>query len=669
MRVPLSHRVPLRAYFKYVKNELNLWIPGASAPLCESKLFYQWQSQKGSTSVAIVKTEGNDILGQAFRLQSLSWNLSTRFVDMGRGELIEKGNRPQVDNQWTAITNILLDMHMKFTVTERAQSTFDSTVNEEKDCQQKGEILADVQQVCSILEQGSFCNVEDMLGLVLVKVTPDLVCQVLEKSLKFEKAVVKTALRFFDWAARQPGYKHTSNAFGMMVEILAQRTDFDAMWIVIENMRKEGCLLTSKTVAIVIASLGKAGLVESAARVFNQMETLGCKRDTAAYNAIICVYSKAGRIKIVQDLYAQMLSAGCPSDTATHNILIDGFCRVGELSRAQEVFHNMLEHGCVPDVYTYNTFLDNLLRADDRDGALKLLEDMEIRGCAPNSVSFTCVVHRLCKANQLIEAWKLWKEMVKLGSSCTPTCNVLLQAFCKACLVDDACLFLIDMRKHEMACNLITYNIVLHSLCRAKRMYEAECLFSMMLDDGCNPDVATYTSMINGFCQAGMLLDAYNLWISMAIKHLDTYTVLIHGLCKAGEVKEASNLIEEMIENNVFPDLHTFEMVALALNKAGRPDMVIKLHTKTNEYLRIDINVQEHGQIFWFLQTLPSSEPNLNEAAQGKMIMSCLLACTQGQAEMEGLNTLQNHEQQTEAQLKVLQTPLEEVISKTVHRP
>ncbi|CAA0838038.1 Unknown protein [Striga hermonthica] len=64
------------------------------------------------------------------------------------------------------------------------------------------------------------------------------------------------------------------------------------------------------------------------------------------------------------------------------------------------------------------------------------------------------------------------------------------------------------------------------------------------------PDVSTYTTMIRGFCQTGMIGDAEKLFDEMTVgKNSIAYNVMLDGLCKKGLVEKARKVLDRMAQD------------------------------------------------------------------------------------------------------------------------
>ncbi|CDY44766.1 BnaC02g01210D [Brassica napus] len=103
---------------------------------------------------------------------------------------------------------------------------------------------------------------------------------------------------------------------------------------------------------------------------------------------------------------------------------------------------------------------------------------------------------------------------------------------------------------------------MIKALCKARRATEADSLFNEMVSKGLKPSVATYNSMVDGWCKEGEIDLAMSCVARMYEDEKDpdvvTYTSLIHGLCASGRPGEAVSRWNEMKGRGCCPNEITF---------------------------------------------------------------------------------------------------------------
>ncbi|KAJ4838898.1 hypothetical protein Tsubulata_006760, partial [Turnera subulata] len=121
--------------------------------------------------------------------------------------------------------------------------------------------------------------------------------------------------------------------------------------------------------------------------------------------------------------------------------------------------------------------------------------------------------------------------------------------------------------------NVNTYNTVVNGMCKIGKTKVAVGLLRRMEKVGCHPDVPTYSTVIDGLCKDGQVAEALHLFSEMTNKGISptavTYDSLIHGLCNSGQWNQASTLLSEMLALSIGPTVFTVGILVDALCKEG----------------------------------------------------------------------------------------------------
>ncbi|RYQ97243.1 hypothetical protein Ahy_B08g093271 [Arachis hypogaea] len=114
--------------------------------------------------------------------------------------------------------------------------------------------------------------------------------------------------------------------------------------------------------------------------------------------------------------------------------------------------------------------------------------------------------------------------------------------------------------------NIITYTILMNGYCLNNKVNEARNLFDMVIERGIVPDVWSYNILIKGYCKINRVDEAMNLRKNMFLKNIVlnivTYNSLVDGLCKVGRISSAWEIVNEMHYcGQPFPDLNTYNIL------------------------------------------------------------------------------------------------------------
>ncbi|XWS71262.1 hypothetical protein CRYUN_Cryun03dG0123200 [Craigia yunnanensis] len=114
-------------------------------------------------------------------------------------------------------------------------------------------------------------------------------------------------------------------------------------------------------------------------------------------------------------------------------------------------------------------------------------------------------------------------------------------------------------------------------------MFEALKIRDEMLEQGCNVDVVTYNTILNGLCKEKMLMkrtiyrmrwqkriighvpEAFRLWDEMVGNGIKPTLVncntIIKGYCRSGDASRADEFLSKMTSEGIFPDSITYNIL------------------------------------------------------------------------------------------------------------
>jgi pentatricopeptide repeat protein len=102
-----------------------------------------------------------------------------------------------------------------------------------------------------------------------------------------------------------------------------------------------------------------------------------------------------------------------------------------------------------------------------------------------------------------------------------------------------------------------TYTTLIATYCQQRQMEESQKLFDKCLATELVPTTQTYTSMIAGYCKVGKSTSALRVFERMVqngcLADSITYGALISGLCKESRLEEARSLYEGMLDKCLVP--------------------------------------------------------------------------------------------------------------------
>ncbi|XP_039002765.1 pentatricopeptide repeat-containing protein At1g62930, chloroplastic-like [Hibiscus syriacus] len=164
----------------------------------------------------------------------------------------------------------------------------------------------------------------------------------------------------------------------------------------------------------------------------------------------------------------------------------------------------------------------------------------------------------------------LW--LIDEGKIAEPTYGFIIRGLCNSGNIRFAVVLLIKMNVNgSFEPNVICYNTIIDGFCKEKQMDKAFIIFQDMFDRRIEPNVVTFSSLMDF---AVLIQEAISLFDLMTQKGIEpnvaTYNMLIRALCKFGEWRLTTKFFENMIGSEISPDAVTFNSMIDCLCKEGK---------------------------------------------------------------------------------------------------
>ncbi|XP_041027986.1 pentatricopeptide repeat-containing protein At3g13160, mitochondrial-like [Juglans microcarpa x Juglans regia] len=110
--------------------------------------------------------------------------------------------------------------------------------------------------------------------------------------------------------------------------------------------------------------------------------------------------------------------------------------------------------------------------------------------------------------------------------------------------------------------DLVSYNTLINSFCQMGSFDSAVSMLDEMEKKGVDPDLITFNTILSGFYRNGRFSDGEKIWKRMEEKNIipdiRSYNAKLDGLVLEKRTKEAVDLVEEMKKKSVKPDVFSF---------------------------------------------------------------------------------------------------------------
>lgn len=444
--------------------------------------------------------------------------------------------------------------------------------------QPQDEFAADVEKVYRILRK--FHSRVPKLELALQESGFTVSSGLTERVLNRCGDAGNLGYRFFVWASKQPGYRHSHGVYRAMIKILGKMRQFGAIWALIEEMRKENPhLLSAEVFVVLMRRFASARMVKKAIEVLDEMPKYGCEPDEHVFGCLLDALCKNGSVKEAALLFEDMSLRFTP--TIKHfTSLLYGWCKEGKLMEAKFVLVKMREAGFEPDIVVYNNLLNGYSVAGKMADAFDLLQEMKRKGCEPNATSFTIIVQALCAQNKMEEAMRVFSEMERSGCEAdVVTYTTLISGFCKWGKIDRGYQLLNSMIQKGHTPNHTSYLYILLAHEKKEELEECVELVEEMQKIGLVPDLTIFNTVIRLACKLGEIKEAIRFWRHIEVNGMspgvDTFVILINGLVEQGCLVEACDYFKEMVGRGLLssPQYGTLKDLLNSLLRADKLEM------------------------------------------------------------------------------------------------
>ncbi|KAJ9556822.1 hypothetical protein OSB04_011436 [Centaurea solstitialis] len=210
------------------------------------------------------------------------------------------------------------------------------------------------------------------------------------------------------------------------------------------------------------------------------------------------------------------------------------------------------------------------------DHALQLFDQMTQRQPLPSVVKFNQLLQSVTKMKHYSCSIHLFKQMTAIGVPVDVyTTNIVTKCCCQMSCTSEGFAVVAYGFRRGVDPDVYTFSTLLNGLILEDRILEAERLFKKLIKGKlCEPNVVMYTTMIKGLCKVGINDTAIGLLRLMDEKgckpDVMTYSTIIDSLCKDKMIDDALKLFNEMIlHKGILPDVVTYSSLIRGLCSSG----------------------------------------------------------------------------------------------------
>ncbi|XVF08003.1 hypothetical protein REPUB_Repub06bG0187800 [Reevesia pubescens] len=224
--------------------------------------------------------------------------------------------------------------------------------------------------------------------------------------------------------------------------------------------------------------------------------------------------------------------------------LVDFYGKCGELEKAYKVFEEMP----VKNVVSWTTIIAGFAQGWQIDMCLELYNMMKNLTLKPNDFTLTSLLRACTGSGALGQGRSAHCQVIQMGfDSYSYICNALISMYCKCGSIEDA---LFIFKKIAGNKDIVSWNSMIAGYAQHGLAMEAIDLFEKMEEEKIKPDAITFLGVLSSCRHAGLVEQGRVYFDSMVVHGiepaLDHYSCVVDLLGRARLLEEARDFILKM---------------------------------------------------------------------------------------------------------------------------
>ncbi|GLJ18911.1 hypothetical protein SUGI_0337960 [Cryptomeria japonica] len=490
----------------------------------------------------------------------------------------------------------------------------------------------DVEGICHVLHSRGPQALENALAQLGVRLTEECIVKVLKKLGNDD---VLSGLMFFDWAARQRNYRHTTAAYCGFFKMLCQSKSNNLMLVWLDSFQKQLNVRGYQFYEVLIMGYAFAGQSHMALQMFGRMRFQGLDLERVGYDALLNRLIEEKCFDVVNAICKQISISRrhFKSSCSTECIMMRNLCKQGKLEEANELLCKIRNDGSAVAIFVtalckakrideaqtlideirkegrvssmskvYNAWIKGLVEEEKVDDAVECFEEARsFQGFVPGESCYNALVSGLLKKNRLEKVYDVnknrlgkvyilmneMKRQLIFPDNCTM--NELICFLCQRRGMSDIVLGLCNgLSKMGFSLGNVTYNALISALCRAGKLDEAHRVLQNDIATGFNIRKQTYFDIVISLNKTRKM-DVMQQVIDTGIKRLNAPNVsmsstFISILCNTGKIDDKFLVPKKMRRKDILLNRKTYSALIQSFYVTKNSDMAVKLLLEMQEY-------------------------------------------------------------------------------------
>ncbi|KAG5618608.1 hypothetical protein H5410_018432 [Solanum commersonii] len=301
-----------------------------------------------------------------------------------------------------------------------------------------------------------------------------------------------------------------------------------------------------------------------------------------SFHILVDILGSSKQFPLIWDFLVEMrTNRSCEITPEIFLLVFRAYSRAGLPADAIRAFNKMVDFGIKPCLADLDKLLLALCKKKHAKQAQEFFDKVK-DDFMPSVKTYSILIRGWGDLGEVAEAQKLFDAMLERGCSVDLLAyNSILDSLCKAGKMDEAFNFFMKMRSIGLIPDAFSYSIFIHGYCVANDIHSVFRVLDQMRRYKLVPNVFTYNCIIKKLCKTKKVDEAYQLIDEMISEGVRpdcwSYNTILASHCDHNEVNLAHRLVSRMERNNCLPDKHTYNMLLKMLIRVGRFDRVEKV--------------------------------------------------------------------------------------------
>ncbi|KAH7289900.1 hypothetical protein KP509_30G023200 [Ceratopteris richardii] len=332
-----------------------------------------------------------------------------------------------------------------------------------------------------------------------------------------------------------------------------------------DQMKLEGLIPDAVTLGCILKAFGSREMMPKGQEIHVEAVRGGLlEQRTLIGNALVHMYAKCGALGRAQEVFNKLLVQDVTSWTA----LITGYSEHGQGHEALHYFEQMKLTGLSPNAVTYISISKACGTLENVEKGKEIHAEILREGLLEkNNVLNTGLVHMYAKCGMLQKAQGMFDEIPDQN---VVSWNTLIAGYCHYGQIDKAFDCFKNMKQMGVSPDSVTFTCLLKACGSKRSVRKGDELYKEIFHSGLlQNSVLLGNAVVDMYTKGGELAKAQQVFEELPNHSLASWTSLIAGYCQRGHCEEALNYFEQMKNEGFSPDVVTFACALKACGTSG----------------------------------------------------------------------------------------------------